>query len=117
MTKCIHTLFSAWGDPNSDGRARKTDAAIDSSFYYCDPNVPTPLSGRDDYLGYITQFGQMMPGASAEVVAISEHHGHVRATVDFLKDGKPMMRGHYFGDIKDGKVTRLIGFPGTGEPD
>ena len=117
MTECIHTLFSAWGDPSSDGRASKTDAAIGSGFYYADPNTPDPLRNRDAYLAYITQFGDMMPGAEAKVVATSKTHDHIRATVDFMKDGAPMMRGQYFADVKGGKIIRLIGFAGMGEPD
>ncbi len=117
MTDIIQTLFSAWGDPSPDGRADKTDAAITSDFYYADPNSSGPINGREGYLTYIAQFGEMMPGASAKVVAVSNHNGHARATVDFMKDGNQMMRGQYFADLKDGKVARLIGFPGMGEPD
>ncbi len=115
MTECIQTLFAAWGDPSPEKRAEKTDAAIGANFYYADPNTPEPVLGRDDYLAYIAQFGDMMPGASAKVVAVSEHHGHLRATVDFLKDGTPMMRGQYFADLSDGRIVRLIGFPGMGD--
>lgn len=116
MTDSIHTLFSAWGDPSPDARATKTDAAIGTEFYYADPNAPAPIRGRDAYLAYIGQFGDMMPGASAEVVAVAEHNGHARATVDFLKDGARMMRGQYFADLDGGRVVRLIGFPGMGDP-
>lgn len=117
MTDCLHTLFSAWGDPSAESRAAKTDAALASDFYYSDPNTTDPVIGRDAYLTYITGFGDNMPGASAQVVAVAFHHGHARATVDFNKDGARMMRGQYFADIDDGRVTRLIGFPGMGEPD
>ncbi|MCF6430769.1 MULTISPECIES: nuclear transport factor 2 family protein [unclassified Leisingera] len=117
MTDSLHTLFAAWGDPTPEGRASKTDAAIGPRFYYSDPNSPAPIEGRDAYLEYVAQFSAMMPGAAAKVVAVSEHHGHVRATVDFEKDGKRMVRGQYFADLEDGKVVRLIGFTGMGEPD
>jgi len=117
MTDILETLFSAWGDPSDDGRAAKTDAAIGTSFFYADPNTSDPITGRDAYLAYIAQFGEMMPGASAKVVAVSNHHGFSRATVDFLKDGTQMMRGQYFADITEGRITRLIGFPGMGEPE
>ncbi|MEX0366897.1 MAG: nuclear transport factor 2 family protein [Ruegeria sp.] len=117
MTDCIHTLFAAWGDPSPEGRAEKTDAAIGPNFYYSDPNAPEPVQGRDAYLAYIAMFGEMMPGASAKVVHISEHRSHARATVDFLKDGALMVRGQYFADLEDGRVVRLIGFPGMGEPE
>lgn len=117
MNELLETLFSAWGDPSADGRASKTDAAIAPDFYYADPNSPGPITGRDGYLAYIAQFGEMMPGATARVVAVAAHNDHARATVDFLRDGEHMMRGQYFADMKDGKITRLIGFTGMGEPD
>ncbi|WP_264210918.1 nuclear transport factor 2 family protein [Leisingera thetidis] len=117
MTDSLHTLFAAWGDPAPEGRAAKTDAAIGPRFYYSDPNTPAPIEGRAAYLDYIAQFSAKMPGAAAKVVAVSQHHGHARATVDFEKDGKRMVRGQYFADLHDGKVVRLIGFPGMGEPD
>lgn len=116
MTESIHILFAAWGDPTPEGRVAKTDAAIGPEFYYSDPNTPAPIEGRDAYLEYIAQFSARMPGAEAKVVAVSEHHGHARATVDFLKDGTRMVRGQYFADLQDGKVVRLIGFTGMGEP-
>lgn len=117
MNDLLDILFSAWGDPSADGRAAKTDAAIGPNFYYADPNSPGPVIGRDAYLSYIAQFGKMMPGASAKVVAVSAHNDHARATVNFLKDGNRMMRGQYFADLKGGKISRLIGFPGMGEPE
>jgi len=116
MTTCLHTLFSAWGDPSPETRAAKTDAVIGHNFYYSDPNAPDPIQGRDAYLDYIAQSAARMPGATAEVVALSSHHGHLRATVDFSKDGQRMMRGQYFGDLADGKLQRVIGFTGMGEP-
>lgn len=117
MTTCIHTLFSAWGAPSPEERAAKTDAAIGPNFYYSDPNAPDPIQGRDAYLDYIAQFSAMMPGATAKVVAVSEHHGHLRATVDFVKDGQRMMRGQYFADLEKHRLLRVIGFSGMGEPD
>jgi len=117
MNDLLETLFSAWGDPSPEGRAEKSDAAITPDFYYVDPSCSEPIRGRDDYLAHIAQFGEIMPGASAAVVAVSAHNGHARVTVDFVKDGNRMMRGQYFAGLRDGKIAGLIGFPGTGEPD
>ena len=117
MTDALRTLFSARGDPSPDSRAEKTDAAIGSGFCYTDPNTPERVTGREAHLACIAQFGAAMPGASAQVIALSRHHGHARAAVDFLKDGALVMRGQYFADIADGGIARLIGFPGMGEPE
>ncbi|EDZ48695.1 conserved hypothetical protein [Rhodobacterales bacterium Y4I] len=99
-----------------EGRVAKTDAAIGPGFYYSDPSTPAPIEGRGAYLDHIAQFSAKMPGAEAKVAAVPEHHGHARATVEFLKDGTRMVRGQYFADLQDGKVVRLIGFTGMGEP-
>ncbi|MFW8635820.1 nuclear transport factor 2 family protein [Cribrihabitans pelagius] len=116
MTDSLHLLFSAWGDPSPESRAAKTDAAIGPNFYYSDPNAPGPLHGRAAYLDYIAQFGAVLTGGEARVAAVTAHHGHALASVDFLKDGEQMLRGYYFADFEDGKVVRLIGFSGMGEP-
>lgn len=115
MTDCLHTLFSAWGDPFAEARAAKTNAAAHPDFYYSDPNAPAPIHGRDGYLAHIQMFGDMAPGARAEVVSISEHHGHARATVAFVM-GERTQYGQYFADITDGKIIRIVGFAGMGEP-
>ena len=114
MTDCLHTLFSAWGDPDPAARTAKTEAAAHSDLYYSDPNAPTPIHGRDDYLAYIQMFGDMAPGATAKVVALSERHGHVRATVAFVM-GERTQYGQYFAELSEGKINRLIGFSGMGE--
>lgn len=116
MTDCLNTFFSAWGDPSEQSRAAKTDAALATSFYYADPNAPAPITDRDAYLAYVKMYGDMMPDGSAEVVDMSTHNGHARATVAFCKDGVAMQHGQYFADIVDGKITRLIGFAGMGAP-
>lgn len=117
MTHSIETLFTAWGDPTPEGRAEKTDAALGATFTYADPNTPNPITSRDDYLAHIANFVQMMPGAAAQVEARSETHGSVRATVAFTRDGAVMMHGQYFGDTDDtGRLTRVVGFAGLGEP-
>ncbi|EBA15000.1 hypothetical protein RSK20926_03932 [Roseobacter sp. SK209-2-6] len=117
MTTCIHTFFEAWGVTSPELRAEKTAAAIGPNFYYSDPNAVEPIRGQEAYLDYIAQFSAMMPGASARVLSVSQHHGHLRATVEFAKDGKRMMLGQYFADLTDGKLCRVIGFTGMGEPD
>jgi hypothetical protein len=117
MTKSVDLLFQAWGDPTPEGRAKKTDAAIAQSFTYADPNTPTVITDRDAYLAYIANFAAAMPDAEASVVAQSQTHGCLRATVAFSRDGQVMMHGQYFADMDaDGQLTRVIGFTGLGEP-
>ena len=116
-TDSLRMLFSAWGQPEPDDRAATTDAAIDTGFEYTDPSLPGIMAGREAYLAHLDQFGAAMPGASAEVVDISETNGFARVTVDFFAGGKAMMRGQYFAEMSDGKVRRIVGFTGTGTPE
>lgn len=115
MTHPVETFFKAWGDPDADTRNATLRTVIADDLYYADPNTPAPLNGAEDFLGYVGMFAANMSGAGAQVAAISEHNGHARATVDFVKDGTTMMRGQYFADFgADGRIARMVGFVGTG---
>ena len=117
MADALTAVFSAWGDTDPKSRAATLGAALADSFYYADPQVPSPITNLDDFLAYLDGFTQHMPGASAQVAGKpSAHNGHVRTFVDFMKDGTRMMRGQYFADLDEtGRITRLIGFAGTGD--
>jgi hypothetical protein len=116
MTDCIYAFFSAWGDPSPESRAQKTDAAGSPKFYYSDPNAPAPLTDSDAYLTYLAMFGDMAPGATARVVAVDARDSFARITVDFVITQSMIKRGQYFADLAEGKITRIIGFAGMGEP-
>ena len=69
---------------------------------------------RDGLVVHVAEF-LLVPGATAEVADFTEHHGHARATVNFLKDGKTMMQGQYYGRFAHGgQLAHLVGFNGTG---
>ena len=113
----LDTFFSAWGADDAT-RATAISQAFGSSVYYCDPQCPAPVTDAASLDQMVAMFGQYMPGGSAKVMKVDEHHGHARATVAFLKDDVAMMHGHYFADMDaDEKLARLIGFPGLGAPE
>ena len=115
MAEAIAAFFDAWSVDGSTRRASLAQVTA-TEVYYADPNTPEPLVGVDALDAYLDMFTRHMPGASARVAHVSEHHGHVRATVDFLNNGAAMMRGQYFADLDaDGKLVRIVGFTGTGE--
>lgn len=116
MSDTITSFFAAWGEPDMPKRAAMTAGAISDNFYYADPNAPDVITSLVGFVAYLGMFSKAMPGASAEVVSVSEHNGHARATVDFKSNGQTMMRGQYFADLDDeGRITRMVGFTGTGE--
>ena len=85
--------------------------------YYVDPRTPEPITDLQALIRYIGQYTEFAPGASARVAAQSRTHLHTRATVAFEMPGSTAQLGQYMIDT-DGqnRVTRLIGFAGTGEP-
>lgn len=114
MSNSIETFFGAWGSAGAEAVAD----AFGDEVYYADPNTPEPIVTLSGLTDYVAMFATHMPGGAAKVVAISEHHGHARATVDFTKDGAAMMRGQYFADLDaNGRITRMVGFPGDGAPE
>lgn len=116
MSDTITTFFDAWGEVDASKRAAMVAASVSDSFYYADPNAPEAITAAAGFVDYLGMFSQAMPGASAKLVSVSEHHGHARATVDFMANGQRMVRGQYFADLDDsGKISRMIGFTGTGE--
>jgi hypothetical protein len=115
MDDAMEVFFSAWGDSAPKSRREKLEQALSPEFSYVDPNSPGHLKDFDSLDAYVAMFGQMMPGACAEVADFTEHHGHARETVHFLKDGKTMMQGQYFGRFAyGGQLAHLFGFTGTG---
>jgi ketosteroid isomerase-like protein len=118
MSDSIKKSFDAWGETDADKRAAMIADITGNSFYYADPNTPEPITSAEAFVEYLAMFTQHMPNAGAQVVSVSEHHGHARATVAFTAGGKEMMRGQYFADLDaQGRITRLIGFTGNGEED
>lgn len=46
---------------------------------------------------------------------MDSHHGHICANVTFDFGGGNSMVGQYFADLgDDGKIVRIVGFPGKG---
>ena len=113
MTDAINRFFAAWGDSDRDSRAALVRSAVSDSFRYADPHAPEPITSVDGMLQFLEQFP---PGASAKVIEpMDSHHGHVRANVTFDFEGGNSMVGQYFADLDDdGKIVRIVGFPGKG---
>lgn len=116
MTQILHDFFAAWGDTDINTRAATLHRVCADSFYYADPNAPEPVTSVDGMNNYLSMFTSQMPGATAKAAVVSLCHSHARVTVDFLKDDARMMRGQYFADLDgDGRITRMVGFPGMGD--
>ncbi len=113
MSTALTRFFAAWGDGDEDSRADLVRSAVSGRFHYADPHAPEPIVSVDGMLEFLDRFPA---GAGARVIEpVDSHHGHARANVTFdFGDGKSMV-GQYFADLdEDGKIVRIIGFPGKG---
>ncbi len=113
MSDALNRFFAAWGNSDSDSRADLVRSAVSDEFHYADPHAPEPITSVDGMLEFL---GQFPPGASAGVIEpVDSHHGHARASVTFDFGGGKSMVGQYFADLdRNGKIIRIVGFPGKG---
>ena len=107
-------------ESDADRLAAITEAyAVDGS--YADPRSPGVLTGAGAIAEYVNMFSANAPGWTASVVKSDEIAGSVRATVAFGgmgPDGNEMVQhGQYFVDMDGDKITRMVGFVGTGAPE
>jgi len=120
MSDPIETFFDAWGMDNDADRAAAIASVYADGGTYADPRSPDVLSG-DAIATYVNMFSANAPGWTAKVVNTSSTAGSIRATVAFGgmgPDGSEMVQhGQYFADVADGKITRMVGFVGTGAPE
>jgi len=117
MTHALHDFFAAWGETDADGRAALVASAVGDTIYYADPHAPSPVTSPAALTEFIGAFTKnSSPGAKAEVIEpVDSHNGHVRASVRFVMSEEMQMVGQYFADLDgDGKIIRIVGFPGKG---
>ena len=117
MTQSLNDFFAAWTTQDADSRRALLASAISDNFYYVDPRTPEPITSVDAMDAYAGQFLEMCPpGASVTVKdPVDVKLGHARATVAFVMSPEMQQMGQYFADLDaNEKITRLIGFVGTG---
>ena len=118
MSDSIAAFFSAWGDPNPETRARSLRDCVGDSIFYADPRTPEPITDTAALNHYIGMYSQHSPGATAHVAALSKTGTSHRATVAFVMANGAGQHGQYFIELdKTGRLARLTGFAGLGEPE
>ncbi len=120
MSDAITAFFDTWGLSDDDARATAIAAVYSETGSYADPRALEPMIGPAAIASYVNMFSANAPGWTAKVVKSDEIAGTHRATVAFGgkgPDGNEMVQmGQYFAEMSGGKITRMIGFVGTGEP-
>lgn len=118
MTDPIPAFFSAWSMTDGAARLAVLAQCATDQLSYADPRSPTVLTGLDQVNGYLAAFCEMAPGMEARVIHTATVQGSHRVTVAFGMPGaEQAQRGQYFVDLAaDGKIARMVGFAGMGEP-
>ena len=112
MVKAIEDFFSAWGLGGSDAGNELIEGAVAPSFSYSDPRTPAAITTLTDLGAYVANFPQ---GMSPEIQGIDLTDVYARATVKFGEQGGKPMLGQYFCELDgDKRLTRIVGFMGTG---
>lgn len=122
MTQPLETFFAAWSEADAKARGALIASAMSGDATYADPRAQEPVTGLDALNDYVGMFSANAPGWSATVLKSDSIAGVTRATVAFGgkgPDGLDMVQmGQYFVEIgKDGLISRMIGFAGTGAPE
>ncbi len=114
MTASVEAFFTAWGLADDAAREAQITDSLGASIFYADPRTEAPLTDAASVVGYVAGFSQMAPGMPVTVPHISTTLTFARATVQF-GEGDRAQHGQYIADLDDdGKITRLVGFVGTG---
>ena len=119
MDTLISAFFDAWSITDAENRAAKIASAVSDSIQYDDPRTPATITGISKLADYVGMFSANAPGWTAKLVKADSIAGTTRATIAFGgmgPDGKEMVQlGQYFIEYKDEKISRMVGFAGTGE--
>lgn len=119
MSDPISTFFEAWQHQDDDIRTSKISSAVTNDIYYNDPQTPEAISGIEALSSYVGMFSANAPGWTAEVIKSDTTGEMTRATVAFKgagPDGKEMVQlGQYFVEKEGDRISRMVGFVGTGE--
>ena len=114
MTTSINDFFTAWTNADGDARVALISGAMAEGAFYADPRTDAPMTDATAIADYVGMFASM--GMPVTVVNLSTTLTHVRATVQFGEGDQGQM-GQYCVDLDAaGKITRMVGFAGMGEP-
>ncbi|MET0009454.1 MAG: hypothetical protein ABW124_21890 [Candidatus Thiodiazotropha sp. 6PLUC9] len=119
MSECITNFFDAWQIEEDELRLAKITSATIENIRYDDPRTPETLDGIAALNNYVGMFSANAPGWSAKVVKSDTTANATRVTVVFSgmgPDGNEQVQlGQYFIEKEGEKISRMVGFVGTGE--
>ncbi len=108
------TFFCAWSEADDAARLALISGVVTGECTYDDPRSQGILTGDAAISDYVGNFARMAVGAKVVVVKTDLRGTSERATIAFqMADGMEQM-GQYFIEHDDDKITRMVGFVGTG---
>lgn len=120
MSDLISAFFEAWQIEDASARLEKITGAVAKNIQYSDPRTPETITGIDALNDYVGMFSANAPGWSARVMKSDTNDSMTRSTVAFSGKGpdgaEQVQLGQYFVEKDGGRISRMIGFAGTGEP-
>ncbi len=121
MTDPISDFFNAWEISDSAQRAENIANSVTPEVEYDDPRTPETIRGVDALCQYVGMFSENAPGWKADVVKSDTINRFTRVTVAFSgigPDGEQKIQlGQYFVEKSADKISKIVGFVGTGQPD
>lgn len=121
MSDSISTFFDAWEIEDANIRFKKISSVVTENIQYDDPRTQETLNGIDALNSYVGMFCANAPGWSAKVVRCDTTGSMTRATVVFSgmgPDGSENVQyGQYFVENDGDRISRMVGFVGTGNPE
>ncbi|MEM9397278.1 MAG: hypothetical protein AAF991_07345 [Pseudomonadota bacterium] len=119
MSDCATSFFDAWRIEDDESRLAKITGAVTENVRYDDPRTPESIIGVPDLNSYVGMFSANAPGWSAKVIKSDSISDCLRVTVAFSGTGpdgtEQVQLGQYFLEEDKERLSRIVGFVGTGE--
>jgi len=120
MADPVSDFFNTWELTDSAERAKIVASVVSEHVEYTDPRTPDTVKGVRALSEYVGMFSANAPGWSASVLSADTTANMIRATVVFSgpgPDGNDVVQhGQYFVEKEGDKISRMVGFVGTGSP-
>lgn len=118
MQNSITRFFDAWQLNAKDARLEKIAHSVTDNIQYDDPRTPQTIHGIEALNDYVGMFSANAPGWSAKVLSTDTVNHMTRATVTFSGAGpdgvKKTQYGQYFIEFDGERISRMVGFAGSG---
>ena len=115
MSDSVRRFFNAWGDGDAEARMAVLNDVLAAGVRYADPRLEEALVGTASVIDYVGQYSAMAPGAIAQIANMDVRDGIIRATVEFIMADGHIQPGQFVIEVdSDERLTRIVGFKGTG---